>query len=437
MSFDPSRLYQALLNTNLQNRDNPTYQVIRSLISALASLNTQTTSIASSSGTPGPQGPPGINSQLFIDPLDEADYMMYPPAILKKFTKGSVPFGSPSGDLAEDNADLFWDNTNKRLGIGTSASPSYTLDVTGTENISTSLICPIIYGGTLNSSQLSFVGTSGNGGSGASSAISFLVGNDGGTISFQCQNNGNVGFGGTSNPIGTRVFIAGGNGVQLDLQSSGATSLCYFTPTTGFDRWSIGVGQITTNDFGIGNTTQGTTPIQILGGSGTNQIVFNQEVAFLGTGQGQLSILKQNSLTTGIGLDVSTDALLKIRTRAQSAYGSLDALNIQSIGGYISGDVDAIGVVGAAATITVTNPNLHTLTSTAGTNMTLTPSGVGVAGQHLWICITSDAGGGDVVTFASTFKPNGTMTLTGSKKHMIEFVSDGTTWNELARTLGL
>ena len=35
------------------------------------------------------------------------------------FTQGSVPFGSATGTLAQDNAQLFWDDTNKYLGIGT------------------------------------------------------------------------------------------------------------------------------------------------------------------------------------------------------------------------------------------------------------------------------------------------------------------------------
>ena len=43
------------------------------------------------------------------------------------FTQGSVPFGSATGTLAQDNANFFWDNTNKRLGVG--ATPTATLHV--------------------------------------------------------------------------------------------------------------------------------------------------------------------------------------------------------------------------------------------------------------------------------------------------------------------
>jgi hypothetical protein len=40
------------------------------------------------------------------------------------FTQGSVPFAGVTGVLTEDNADLFWDATNKRLGIDVAAAPT-------------------------------------------------------------------------------------------------------------------------------------------------------------------------------------------------------------------------------------------------------------------------------------------------------------------------
>jgi hypothetical protein len=44
------------------------------------------------------------------------------------FTAGSVIFAGTSGTYTQDNSNLFFDNTNNRLGIGT-ASPNYKLDV--------------------------------------------------------------------------------------------------------------------------------------------------------------------------------------------------------------------------------------------------------------------------------------------------------------------
>ena len=49
---------------------------------------------------------------------------------LSTMTLGSIPFFGAAGLLSQDNANLFWDNTNKALGIGT-AAPGFKLDVNG------------------------------------------------------------------------------------------------------------------------------------------------------------------------------------------------------------------------------------------------------------------------------------------------------------------
>ena len=49
------------------------------------------------------------------------------------FTLGSIPFQGAS-NLTQDNSNLFWDNTNKRLGVGTS-SPTATVQIKSTGGV--------------------------------------------------------------------------------------------------------------------------------------------------------------------------------------------------------------------------------------------------------------------------------------------------------------
>jgi hypothetical protein len=60
LAFDPSRLYQQLLNVGLQNRDNPHYQFLREVIDALVALT-------KASGVPGSIGSgSGLASPTYI-----------------------------------------------------------------------------------------------------------------------------------------------------------------------------------------------------------------------------------------------------------------------------------------------------------------------------------------------------------------------------------
>jgi len=49
------------------------------------------------------------------------------------FTAGSIVFAGTSGVYSQDNSNLFWDNTNDRLGIGTT-SPVTKLEIAGSNN---------------------------------------------------------------------------------------------------------------------------------------------------------------------------------------------------------------------------------------------------------------------------------------------------------------
>jgi len=66
------------------------------------------------------------------------------PALTGTSTIGNIGFYTGTTTISGDN-NLFWDNTNKRLGVGT-ASPAFTLDVTGTIRSTGNLTAPnVIY----------------------------------------------------------------------------------------------------------------------------------------------------------------------------------------------------------------------------------------------------------------------------------------------------
>jgi hypothetical protein len=88
----------------------------------------------------------GFDGTLWVNKTI-AGWLGYTPFQLPALTNGSVLFSNGT-TIAQDNANFFWDNTNKRLGIGTN-TPSQLLSVAGNMNLSTG---GFIYGNTLDAS---------------------------------------------------------------------------------------------------------------------------------------------------------------------------------------------------------------------------------------------------------------------------------------------
>lgn len=130
--IDPARLFSQLLNTGLQIKDNPTYQVIHQLIDQIVSINTEQNKLIANGGSTtitlkGDIGPPGV------DGIDFDDFNIIPrPDNNPSWILGSVIFSGPSGILAQDNANLFWDNTANKLGIG--IIPAYPFHLSSPSN---------------------------------------------------------------------------------------------------------------------------------------------------------------------------------------------------------------------------------------------------------------------------------------------------------------
>lgn len=110
---------------------------------------------------------------------------------LSGLTAGSVVFAGASGVISQDNSNLFWDDSNDRLGVGT-ASPARDLEINATQAILR------IASAAANSALLEFVESSivgYVGWDGTNDAIKITAGSNFGTTHLVVDTTGNVGIG--------------------------------------------------------------------------------------------------------------------------------------------------------------------------------------------------------------------------------------------------
>lgn len=121
MAFNASLLLNQLLNTGLSVKDNPQYQLLKLMIDDLTSINK---SLTAKSSTPAKTIVNNI-IQSSIAPIEEFDDYGFVPS--SSFHTGGgtatqVAFWTSPTSLGSDS-NLFWDNVNKRLGVGSIATP--------------------------------------------------------------------------------------------------------------------------------------------------------------------------------------------------------------------------------------------------------------------------------------------------------------------------
>ena len=194
----PSKPY-AITNAEQQSEDID--RMLDELYRAVQDLDEE-----EATGATGPTGPMGLTGVSGVDGADGGDSAvgpLNPSGHNIDVTAGSVIFGGPSNTFAQDNANLFWDNTNNRLGIGL-ATPAALLDVRSND---------------------------------VNSGVLARFGNDQGT---------HGGFGVLNNAAGNGVFVAGGNLTQdLQVKANGSvTTLANLIVGTSLDLSTAAAGQI-------------------------------------------------------------------------------------------------------------------------------------------------------------------------------------------------
>ncbi len=117
-------------------------------------------------------------------------------------------------------------------------------------------------------------------------------------------------------------------------------------PTLGFRRSGANAltlqGNFATTASIVSGTTVNATTLFLGNTTGTG---LNLNVA-----DGQANLLK-NGGATGVGLDFVTDAVLKVRTRAQTGYATVDAL------GYSVSGTAGVASFGPAGVVSITIVN--------------------------------------------------------------------------------
>ena len=179
-----------------------------------------------------------VNSNDFLQyDSDNAVWINRNSIILNGFTQGSILFAGAGGVITQDNANAFWDNVNKRMGIGTN-SPVESLDISGAIKVGTTAntnVGAIRYDGSnfqgYNGSWVD-LDTQGGGSSGVIGSVQFSDGAGGFSSDnsnfFWDDSNNRLGIGTNSLVANTQLTLRGqtngGSGnILLGQDSLGAT----------------------------------------------------------------------------------------------------------------------------------------------------------------------------------------------------------------------
>jgi hypothetical protein len=235
-------------------------------------------------------------SAIFANAVEWRD----PGTLALGLAPGGVAFGNGTGGLGQDAANLFWDGTNRRLGIGT-ATPHYQLELTGSLKLPWSAGT----GGALKSGALLigdywFL-------HGFGSPTNAFVGSSAGNFSLTSTYSTGVGYG-ALNDVTTGAYntAVGASSLTLD--------------TTGGSNTAVGAFALESNAGGSHNTAVGARALRVATAANDNTAL----------GSAALSAATGGTRNTAVGSQSMTADVTSNYNTAVGAY----SLHANTAGGW-------------------------------------------------------------------------------------------------------
>lgn len=241
-----------------------------------------------------------------------------------QFTAGSVLFAGASGVYSQNNANLFWDNTNARLGIGTNA-PAYAFQVAARVSIGNDGV--IQWGqaftgtarGTLSwDTNIASVNAAGN----------LVFGSNGTTERMRIDTSGNVGIG-NNNPTARLHIVGATHSAQLRLQDTvtdatnkfGVIGAGHYTNAEEPMTLAWGFSGLSSNDLYLGGgvtTMNAATTVRFITAANNTTLTGTERMRIDSAGN------------VGIGTTNPTSLLQIQRTLAVSDWNAITLANVGS-----------------------------------------------------------------------------------------------------------